>query len=159
MKDEPLCHQIFRFSHSCYQKKIKTVFPFCPYFFLHLLRSDKFMCYLNSFQVLINGLQHFVHVNVKPKLQMVETFIKVRPGIFYPTSSSKVYWRRNVLIVTLEACSLTNLPRFLNASLSQKCLGNIFIIKIINRCSHSINQYRLTIFQKLSMSTGLELTR
>lgn len=29
------------------------------------------------FQVLINGLQHLVSANVKPKLQMVETFIKV----------------------------------------------------------------------------------
>lgn len=28
-------------------------------------------------QVLINGLHHFVPLNVKPKLQMVETFIKV----------------------------------------------------------------------------------
>lgn len=33
---------------------------------------------LSSFQVLINGLHHFVSMNVKPKLQMVETFIKVR---------------------------------------------------------------------------------
>lgn len=33
--------------------------------------------FLYSFQVLINGLRHFVSLNVKPKLQMVETFIKV----------------------------------------------------------------------------------
>lgn len=32
-------------------------------------------------QVLINGLQHFVSINVKPKLQVVETFIKVTISI------------------------------------------------------------------------------
>ena len=34
-------------------------------------------CCLYSFQVLINGLHHFVPIDVKPKLQLVETFIKV----------------------------------------------------------------------------------
>lgn len=42
---------------------------FCPLVYLK--------CCLYSFQVLINGLHHFVPIDVKPKLQMVETFIKV----------------------------------------------------------------------------------
>ncbi|XP_052311729.1 uncharacterized protein LOC7496467 isoform X4 [Populus trichocarpa] len=41
-------------------------------------------------QVLINGLQHFVHVNVKPKLQMVETFIKA----YYLPETEYVHWAR-----------------------------------------------------------------
>ena len=32
---------------------------------------------LMFFQVLINGLQHIVSANVRPKLQTVDTFIKV----------------------------------------------------------------------------------
>ena len=32
---------------------------------------------LMFFQVLINGLQHIVSSNVRPKLQTVDTFIKV----------------------------------------------------------------------------------
>lgn len=35
------------------------------------------MTALMFFQVLINGLQHIVSANVKPKLQIVDTFIKV----------------------------------------------------------------------------------
>ncbi|KAK9279860.1 hypothetical protein L1049_013542 [Liquidambar formosana] len=41
-------------------------------------------------QVLINGLQHFVFVNVKPKLQMVETFIKA----YYLPETEYVHWAR-----------------------------------------------------------------
>lgn len=39
-------------------------------------------------QVLINGLQHFVPVNVKPKLQIVETFIKA----YYLPETEYVHW-------------------------------------------------------------------
>lgn len=42
-------------------------------------------------QVLINGLQHFVPMNVKPKLQVVETFIKA----FYLPETEYVYWARS----------------------------------------------------------------
>lgn len=41
-------------------------------------------------QVLINGLQHIVTVNVKPKLQMVETFIKA----YYLPETEFVHWSR-----------------------------------------------------------------
>ncbi|KAB1224098.1 hypothetical protein CJ030_MR2G021730 [Morella rubra] len=41
-------------------------------------------------QVLINGLQHFTSVNVKPKLQMVETFIKA----YYLPETEYVHWAR-----------------------------------------------------------------
>ncbi|KAL5580161.1 hypothetical protein UlMin_012603 [Ulmus minor] len=41
-------------------------------------------------QVLINGLQHFVTVNVKPKLQLVETFIKA----YYLPETEYVHWSR-----------------------------------------------------------------
>ncbi|XP_052194607.1 uncharacterized protein LOC127802681 isoform X2 [Diospyros lotus] len=41
-------------------------------------------------QVLINGLQHFVSTNVKPKLQTVETFIKA----YYLPETEYVHWAR-----------------------------------------------------------------
>ncbi|KAK9094083.1 hypothetical protein Scep_025552 [Stephania cephalantha] len=41
-------------------------------------------------QVLINGLQHFVSINVKPKLQVVESFIKA----FYLPETEYVHWAR-----------------------------------------------------------------
>ncbi|RDX80237.1 Syndetin, partial [Mucuna pruriens] len=41
-------------------------------------------------QVLINGLQHFVSLNVKSKLQMVETFIKA----YYLPETEYVHWAR-----------------------------------------------------------------
>ncbi|OMO90341.1 hypothetical protein COLO4_19229 [Corchorus olitorius] len=41
-------------------------------------------------QVLINGLQHFVSINVRPKLQMVETFIKA----YYLPETEYVHWAR-----------------------------------------------------------------
>uniref|UniRef100_A0A5B7BLV1 Putative syndetin isoform X1 n=1 Tax=Davidia involucrata TaxID=16924 RepID=A0A5B7BLV1_DAVIN len=41
-------------------------------------------------QVLINGLQHFVSINVKPKLQMVEAFIKA----YYLPETEYVHWAR-----------------------------------------------------------------
>lgn len=41
-------------------------------------------------QVLINGLQHFVSINVKPKLQLVETFIKA----YYLPETEYVHWAR-----------------------------------------------------------------
>ncbi|XAR60054.1 hypothetical protein NMG60_11033286 [Bertholletia excelsa] len=41
-------------------------------------------------QVLINGLQHFVPINVKPKLQTVETFIKA----YYLPETEYVHWAR-----------------------------------------------------------------
>ncbi|KAL5169819.1 Syndetin [Glycine soja] len=41
-------------------------------------------------QVLINGLHHFVSLNVKPKLQMVETFIKA----YYLPETEYVHWAR-----------------------------------------------------------------
>ncbi|KAK8550819.1 hypothetical protein V6N13_119322 [Hibiscus sabdariffa] len=41
-------------------------------------------------QVLINGLQHFVSLNVKPKLQVVETFIKA----YYLPETEYVHWAR-----------------------------------------------------------------
>ncbi|KAI9194539.1 hypothetical protein LWI28_006939 [Acer negundo] len=39
-------------------------------------------------QVLINGLQHFVSINVKPKLQIVETFTKA----YYLPETEYVHW-------------------------------------------------------------------
>lgn len=42
-------------------------------------------------QVLINGLQHFVSVGVKSKLQVVETFIKA----FYLPETEYVHWARS----------------------------------------------------------------
>ncbi|XP_020588821.1 syndetin isoform X2 [Phalaenopsis equestris] len=42
-------------------------------------------------QVLINGLQHFVSMNVKQKLQVVETFIKA----FYLPETEYVHWARS----------------------------------------------------------------
>ncbi|KAJ4970113.1 hypothetical protein NE237_003212 [Protea cynaroides] len=41
-------------------------------------------------QVLINGLQHFVSANVRPKLQIVETFIKA----YYLPETEFVHWAR-----------------------------------------------------------------
>ncbi|KAL6967130.1 hypothetical protein U1Q18_032934 [Sarracenia purpurea var. burkii] len=41
-------------------------------------------------QVLINGLQHFISINVKPKLQTVETFIKA----YYLPETEYVHWAR-----------------------------------------------------------------
>ncbi|KAJ3681911.1 hypothetical protein LUZ60_014484 [Juncus effusus] len=41
-------------------------------------------------QVLMNGLQHFVHVNVKPKFQDVEVFIKA----YYLPETEYVHWAR-----------------------------------------------------------------
>ncbi|XVF69047.1 hypothetical protein PTKIN_Ptkin11bG0050000 [Pterospermum kingtungense] len=41
-------------------------------------------------QVLINGLQHFVSLNVKPKLQIVDTFIKA----YYLPETEYVHWAR-----------------------------------------------------------------
>ncbi|XVE79350.1 hypothetical protein DITRI_Ditri14bG0051100 [Diplodiscus trichospermus] len=41
-------------------------------------------------QVLINGLQHFVSINVRPKLQIVETFIKA----YYLPETEYVHWAR-----------------------------------------------------------------
>lgn len=43
-----------------------------------------------DFQVLINGLQHFSYVNVKPKFQSVETFIKA----YYLPETEYVHWAR-----------------------------------------------------------------
>nr|GEV57411.1 syndetin-like isoform X1 [Tanacetum cinerariifolium] len=43
-----------------------------------------------DFQVLITGLQHFLPINVKPKLQRVETFIKA----FYLPETEYVHWAR-----------------------------------------------------------------
>ncbi|KAJ9554716.1 hypothetical protein OSB04_009330 [Centaurea solstitialis] len=43
-----------------------------------------------DFQVLITGLQHFLVMNVKPKLQRVETFIKA----FYLPETEYVHWAR-----------------------------------------------------------------
>ncbi|KAI3706440.1 hypothetical protein L6452_24184 [Arctium lappa] len=43
-----------------------------------------------DFQVLITGLQHFLIINVKPKLQRVETFIKA----FYLPETEYVHWAR-----------------------------------------------------------------
>ncbi|MFS8011675.1 putative vacuolar protein sorting-associated protein [Helianthus anomalus] len=45
---------------------------------------------LLDLQVLINGLQHFVTINVKPKLQTVETFIKA----YYLPETEYVHWAR-----------------------------------------------------------------
>ncbi|XP_007016027.2 PREDICTED: syndetin isoform X1 [Theobroma cacao] len=41
-------------------------------------------------QVLINGLQHFVSINVKPKLQIVEAFIKA----YYLPETEYIHWAR-----------------------------------------------------------------
>nr|GMD67269.1 syndetin isoform X2 [Ipomoea batatas] len=41
-------------------------------------------------QVLINGLKHFVSVDVRPKLQIVETFIKA----YYLPETEFVHWSR-----------------------------------------------------------------
>ncbi|KAI3450647.1 hypothetical protein Pfo_007312 [Paulownia fortunei] len=41
-------------------------------------------------QVLINGLKHFVSIDVRPKLQIVETFIKA----FYLPETEYVHWSR-----------------------------------------------------------------
>lgn len=43
-----------------------------------------------DFQVLINGLQHFSSINVKPKFQTVETFIKA----YYLPETEYVHWAR-----------------------------------------------------------------
>ncbi|KAI7738252.1 hypothetical protein M8C21_000393 [Ambrosia artemisiifolia] len=43
-----------------------------------------------DFQVLITGLQHFLTINVKPKLLRVETFIKA----FYLPETDYVHWAR-----------------------------------------------------------------
>ncbi|XP_038979589.1 syndetin-like isoform X2 [Phoenix dactylifera] len=48
---------------------------------------------LLDLQVLINGLQHFVSINVKPKLQIVETFIKA----YYLPETEYVHWARSHL--------------------------------------------------------------
>jgi hypothetical protein len=40
-------------------------------------RMETIMTVLMFFQVLINGLQHIVSGNVKPKMQIVDAFIKV----------------------------------------------------------------------------------
>ncbi|XP_024961297.1 syndetin-like isoform X4 [Cynara cardunculus var. scolymus] len=45
---------------------------------------------LLDLQVLINGLQHFVTINVKPKLYAVETFIKA----YYLPETEYVHWAR-----------------------------------------------------------------
>ncbi|KAK9061580.1 hypothetical protein SSX86_018762 [Deinandra increscens subsp. villosa] len=45
---------------------------------------------LLDLQVLMNGLQHFVSINVKPKLQTVETFIKA----YYLPETEYVHWSR-----------------------------------------------------------------
>ncbi|TVU31805.1 hypothetical protein EJB05_23506 [Eragrostis curvula] len=42
-------------------------------------------------QVLINGLQHIVSANIKPKLQIVDTFIKA----YYLPETEYVYWARS----------------------------------------------------------------
>ncbi|XP_078427545.1 coiled-coil protein isoform X2 [Wolffia australiana] len=42
-------------------------------------------------QVLINGLQHFTHANVRQKFQIVETFIKA----YYLPETEYVYWARS----------------------------------------------------------------
>ncbi|KAL2541061.1 Vacuolar protein sorting-associated protein [Abeliophyllum distichum] len=42
-------------------------------------------------QVLINGLKHFVSIDVKPKLQMVEAFIKA----YYLPETEYVHWARD----------------------------------------------------------------
>eukprot|EP00268_Persea_americana_P031621 TRINITY_DN3083_c0_g1_i1.p1 TRINITY_DN3083_c0_g1~~TRINITY_DN3083_c0_g1_i1.p1 ORF type:complete len:178 (-),score=20.86 TRINITY_DN3083_c0_g1_i1:241-774(-) len=42
-------------------------------------------------QVLINGLQHFVSINVKPKFQVVEAFIKA----YYLPETEYVHWARS----------------------------------------------------------------
>ncbi|XP_068645855.1 uncharacterized protein [Aristolochia californica] len=42
-------------------------------------------------QVLINGLQHFVSINVKPKMQVVDTFVKA----YYLPETEYVYWARS----------------------------------------------------------------
>ncbi|KAK1267369.1 hypothetical protein QJS04_geneDACA000243 [Acorus gramineus] len=42
-------------------------------------------------QVLISGLQHFVSINVKPKLQVVEAFIKA----YYLPETEYVHWARS----------------------------------------------------------------
>ncbi|KAL8497821.1 hypothetical protein ACS0TY_021239 [Phlomoides rotata] len=41
-------------------------------------------------QVLINGLKHFVSIDVKPKMQIVETFIKA----YYLPKTEYVHWSR-----------------------------------------------------------------
>ncbi|KAL6510972.1 hypothetical protein OROGR_022096 [Orobanche gracilis] len=41
-------------------------------------------------QVLINGLKHFVSIDVRPKLQIVETFIKA----YYLPETEYVHWSR-----------------------------------------------------------------
>lgn len=46
------------------------------------------------FQVLINGLKHFVSFDVRPKLQIVETFIKVtRRNASFNSSKSHLVLR------------------------------------------------------------------
>lgn len=85
MKDGLSCHSIFRFFFSSLIARLLVISPqnlFCISlnFFGVLCFSFFFLCFhffLFVLQVLINGLQHIVTVNVKPKLQMVETFIKV----------------------------------------------------------------------------------
>ncbi|KAF9595051.1 hypothetical protein IFM89_036379 [Coptis chinensis] len=57
-------------------------------------------------QVLINGLQHFVSINVKPKLQTVETFVKEYSktqviGLVNLVAMTKS-WKRKIRLEVLE---------------------------------------------------------
>ena len=93
-------------------------------------------CYINSFQVLINGLQHFVPVNVKPKLQMVETFIKVRISMSTISLKHVKILEEKCLVVMFEPRGFLGQPTFLgllDTCFTWKCLVNIFSTKIINR--------------------------
>lgn len=66
MKAELLCLWIYRFSSQVLCRRILL-----QYFILSMF------IHLSFLQVLINGLQHFVSKDVKPKVHIVETFIKV----------------------------------------------------------------------------------
>ncbi|XP_044478553.1 syndetin-like isoform X2 [Mangifera indica] len=65
--------------------------------------TDEGQAFLSlDLQVFINGLQHFVSINVKPKIQIVETFIKVTMSIVncYKISKSRAkYEVKEVLLV------------------------------------------------------------
>lgn len=74
MKDEHSCRWIFRFHFTS-----TSIICFVAHFSVLNLET------IISLQVLINGLKHFVSFDVRPKLQIVETFIKVNKLIILQT--------------------------------------------------------------------------
>ena len=96
-------------------------FAFCPPFFLYLSIFKEGFLYF--FQVLINGLDHFVPIDVKPKLQIVEAFIKVSISWLNFINELQIMMRNFWSDVVIENCCLTYLTRMLHSSNSEKSLS------------------------------------